>query len=577
MKKTFNVLFAAAAVLLVGCNKAENTPEEPIPGGELVVLKASINEVDTRATLAETDGAFAFEDTDVIKIWNGTTAVESVSVTPDGVSSATIAVPSGFDSEGTASNWFAALPSSLVAGMTASSVTLELPSVYSYEQVCDDTRSGEVPAPRSFCPMIGTYSTGGTIHFKQAGSIMRFRVQKAVAGSLTFTFPTLVTGEVTFTSVPDGDNGGILAANLVGGGHSITVTGVPTLTAGQYIFVTLPVPTGTVPNEILVTNEPDDASPDRISALGSSDPALKRAGGYKFGVSLAAIPEATFKVASDRSVVLAPGNLMAKIGAYEGGKVTNVSEWRFGGDLEVVGADPFKGNYLFAHGSADCVGKWVDLFSWQGASTPSENRAHGLVNAASTSAQWHGDGAESVYDGCWNTPGISITNGGTYSWRPLTKDEWDYMLTGAERGAVVNGNSNCHFARVRIDNVAGLLIFPDRDTEIWDVVKMGTVPNYIDNNGAPGGSSPSWSVFSSYNAHQAANMAAAGIAFIPTEGLRDGTSISDVGANGSCWTATSTGAENSSWAWSMNYRVNTCEVRNYYRHYGRAVRLVRDK
>ena len=121
------------------------------------------------------------------------------------------------------------------------------------------------------------------------------------------------------------------------------------------------------------------------------------------------------------------------------------------------------------------------------------------------------------------------------------------MLTGAERGAVVNGNNNCHFARVRIDNVAGLLIFPDRDTEIWDVDKMGTVPNYIDNNGAPGGS-PSWNVFSGYNAHQAANMAAAGIAFIPTEGLRDGTSISDVGANGSCWTATSTGAENSSWA-----------------------------
>ena len=288
MKAYLNTLLAGALILgAASCAKDSQPPiEEPrIPEEEPkvpVTLTAVIAD-ETKATLAEDTGSFAFSEGDAIKVFNGTGLYASTCVVIDG-SKATFTMEDGFADTGSG---FAAFPAASISSISGSGVTFNLPACYPYTEVGGaDPSAAKVP-----CPMIASYTAGSDLSFKQAGAVVRIRVKECVAGDLTFTFTSKVTGLVTVEGVPTGTDGGIRADNLSDGGYSITVTGVPAVSGDEYFFITLPVPTGTDPLNVGVWNH--GASMDKVATLHNATPgSLNRAGGWKRGVSLADVKNA---------------------------------------------------------------------------------------------------------------------------------------------------------------------------------------------------------------------------------------------------------------------------------------------
>lgn len=300
---------------IAGCSKTPEIPdgpddqtpvekEDPKPA-EPVTLTAFISESGpdatpaTKATLNESDGKFAFSDTDAITVYNGTGTYASTSVTIDG-SSARFTMEEGFVDSGSG---LAAYPAGIVDAISDDGVTFTLPESYTYAQVGSGnpvSSTGDVSAAASAaevpCPMIASYSAGGHLYFKQAGAVVRFRVTNCLEGALTFTFTTPVTGTVTVPAVPSGTSDGIhkTASGLTG--YSITVTGVPAVGDGNYLFITLPVPSGTDPMNVGVWNNGTPAnvseSANRVASLSGTANSLNRADGYKRGVSLEVVWDA---------------------------------------------------------------------------------------------------------------------------------------------------------------------------------------------------------------------------------------------------------------------------------------------
>ena len=277
-----SLLFLLGAMAIAASCTQEN---ESVPSGP-VSLKARIAD-ETRATLSEADGKFAFSSGDVIKVFNGSAVYASTSVDVQ-ETTASFTMEGGFTDTGSG---FAAYPAAIVSGITSSGVTFTLPTTYTYAQVGGtDPSASQVP-----CPMVAAYTAGQDLVFKQAGAVVRFRVKDWLAGTLTFTFKSQVTGTVTVAGVPSGTNAGnktetfigILADNFSNdteGGYSITVTGVPAPSGTNFLYITLPVPVGTDPVNVSVWN--DGSSAGRFGPLTGEPVPLNRAGGYKRSVAL---------------------------------------------------------------------------------------------------------------------------------------------------------------------------------------------------------------------------------------------------------------------------------------------------
>ena len=580
MNKTNVIIFIIVALVsATSCNRAVNEDYELTFNNGPVFISAFLDS-ETKATLAESDGSFAFENTDIIKIWNGTAAVESVSVTPGEGTSATIVMPSGFDDKGDASNWFAGMPASSVTTISEGSITFTLPTMYTYTQVGGD---------KSCCPMIGTYSSGGSISFKQAGSVFRFRAlgSSLEAGSITFTFLQKVTGKVTLSAVPEDKTttSGIIESSLEEYGHSITVTisSEEYASIGEFAYFTLPVPSGTTinngNNSVLVTFTP--ANGTHSSKIGAIAPAteatLVRAGGYKSSINLINVPELEFSV-SGKNIVMAPGNLMANINTFDTTTgIATASEWRFEGPFEYVGSAQNAGNYLFANKSSLAIGQWVDFLTWQGTSVATEKRCQGLVSLSLDNEEYTGSvDNEDLYDTCWTTKagGIIISNGGNYStWRPFSIAEWVNLLD--ERSTFsLGGVSNARYTRATVAGVNGLMIFPDSDPS-WNTETMGTIPVYINSK-----ANITWGNQNNYSAANYVAQRAAGIAFLPALGYRNKTSVGTPGIDGNYWS--SNGSANdfgyTKYAYYMGYYTGWVYSTNTLdRSYGFCVRLIREK
>lgn len=642
MKRFFYAAFAGVVVLLAACTKkeveapAENQQPEVVKSTP-VYITAGIDPETTKSTLKESDGAFGFTVSDVIKIWDGTTMIESEDVTPDSdASKATIAFPAGFDEGGTASGWFTAFPASLVSNIEADGVTFTLPASYTYDEVGhEDPDVSSVP-----CPMIGTYTSGSTISYKQAGAVIRFRLTNLTAGSLTFMFETAVTGSIKLGAVPTGTDDGIVATGMDNKGNTITVTDVPEVTSGNFIFVTLPVPSGTAPQHIAVINESNSAKNTRMATLKGSSTPLNRAGGWKMGVTPVEV-EYTFQVTADKSVVVAPGNLMAKISSftrvnkegqnvYDAGYAT-ASEWKFGGYFEVIGGTSAQvsnptiadftsnlstGNdYLSALASSDgqfgemgvtdateidgyrtawsnaLQGKWVDLFLFQGESANAALKHHGLVNNGGNNARWNGNVAgESIYENCWNTESadFDISNGGGFTWRPMTNEEWEYLLDGRKStgGATIGDVDHALHGRATVAGIKGLLIFPDGliwknggsdcggsdelNSAMNEIAALAGLPSNLNvyENG-----SEKYDFEISYTAYQFATMAQCRIVFLPCAGYRGGRWVHMENGNARYWSSSSDGTTS---AYNLSFGKDKVKLDSEGRAVGRSVRLVRD-
>ncbi len=112
-------------------------------------------------------------------------------------------------------------------------------------------------------------------------------------------------------------------------------------------------------------------------------------------------------------------------------------------------------------------------------------------------------------------------------WRTLSNDEWGYVVN-TRSGSTIGTTANARFAKAKVNDVMGLILFPDTYTHP-DGVTAPTGVNATDNTGWNG---------NSYTVADWTKMETAGCVFLPAAGSRDGNSVSYAGTTGTYWWST---------------------------------------
>ena len=164
----------------------------------------------------------------------------------------------------------------------------------------------------------------------------------------------------------------------------------------------------------------------------------------------------------------------------------------------------------------------------------------------------------STYSGDFVDWGATMGDG----WRTLTKDEWAYLFN-TRSASTVGGTENARYAKAKVNDVPGIILFPDTYTHPDGV----TAPVGVNATGNAG-----WNG-NNYDATAWGKMEAAGCVFLPAAGNRTVSSVSDAGSYGYYWS--STPKENTE-AYYVYFSSGSLNSELYdYRAYGYSVRLVR--
>ena len=214
---------------------------------------------------------------------------------------------------------------------------------------------------------------------------------------------------------------------------------------------------------------------------------------------------------------------------------------------------------------------WIDLFGW---GTSGYN--HGAIcyqpwSTSQTNSDYYAYGQETynLYDQTdqadWGYNAIS--NGGNTigQWHTLTggfsDGEWKYIFN-TRSASTVNGVANARYAKAKVANVQGVILFPDDYTHPSGLAQ----PVGINEEGDVG-----WNG-NDYSASEFGLMEQQGAVFLPAAGCRLGTSVNIVGSTGYYWSAS---YYNSSEAFSVRF------FSGYFSHWinarryeGYSVRLV---
>ena len=276
-------------------------------------------------------------------------------------------------------------------------------------------------------------------------------------------------------------------------------------------------------------------------------------------------------------VVFSKGNLQA---TYNGSTWT----WAFAahqydyignaeGNTKVSKASPYVSGY-------SGTSTTVDLFGWVGASTTMTDDAaiHG-INFTGSSTDVYGSSATEALKSDWGE--LTITNGGTYTWRTPTGGsggEWEWIIgpySGATpgtncraSGATVNGVANARYTQATINTdgtpVNGIILFPDG-------CKINS------------SSATTWGAINNSSAYatkcteaQWTHLEELGCVFLPAAGYRNGAAVPDAGTDGLYWSS-SPNASNAEQAHNVWFGSGiVVPAYSYDRYYGRSVRLVRE-
>ena len=194
-------------------------------------------------------------------------------------------------------------------------------------------------------------------------------------------------------------------------------------------------------------------------------------------------------------------------------------------------------DYLTTHDGTN----W-DKFGWSTSTT-----TYGMSTSQSSSA----------YSGDFVDWGATMGTG----WRTLTSDEWKYLFN-TRSASTVDGTANARYAKAKVNNVQGVILFPDTYTHPSDV----TAPTDINETGDAG-----W-YGNTYDATAWAKMESAGCVFLPAAGIRVGSSVDDAGSCGDYWSGTANGT---SGAHDMYFDSDDLYPASYNSsYYGFSVRLV---
>lgn len=148
-------------------------------------------------------------------------------------------------------------------------------------------------------------------------------------------------------------------------------------------------------------------------------------------------------------------------------------------------------------------------------------------------------------------------------WRTLTSDEWAYLLK-TRSASTVNGTENGRYAKAKVNNVPGIILFPDTYTHPAGV-EAPTGVNATDEYGREG---------NSYTAADWTKMESAGCVFLPAAGCRYGSEMIGLGSDGYYGSATPDGAD---YAYRVKFNSGSLEPANSInRCLGCSVRLVQE-
>lgn len=185
-----------------------------------------------------------------------------------------------------------------------------------------------------------------------------------------------------------------------------------------------------------------------------------------------------------------------------------------------------------------------DHFGWSTSAT-----TYGM-NTSTTNSDYSGDFVD------W---GATMGAG----WRTLTSDEWAYLLK-TRSASTVNGTENGRYAKAKVNDVGGVILFPDTYTHP-DGVAAPTGVNATDEYGWEG---------NSYTAADWTKMESAGCVFLPAAGCRYGSEMIGLGSYGYYGSATPDGAD---YAYRVKFNSGSLEPANSInRCLGCSVRLVQE-
>jgi hypothetical protein len=241
------------------------------------------------------------------------------------------------------------------------------------------------------------------------------------------------------------------------------------------------------------------------------------------------------------------------------------------GNLQYIGSasTPY---WKFADHQWDCLGTTTgqdsdspnvdrDLFGW---GTSGYNHGATCYQPWSTSTSYsdyyaYGNSQYNLFDqtGQADWGYNAISNGGNQEnsgWRTMTKEEWDYLFN------IRATSSDIRYAKATVNNVNGVILLPDD----WQT------SYYSLNSTNTSGASFSTNVIT---ATQWNTLQQHGAVFLPAAGIRNGTSVNDVGSYGLYWSAS---CSNIKLAYYVYFGDEGLNANSYYsRYYGRSVRLVR--
>ena len=288
----------------------------------------------------------------------------------------------------------------------------------------------------------------------------------------------------------------------------------------------------------------------------------------------------TFVVMANRDFVADFTPIGGTPGALNGVfSVSDTSQVHFSqGNLQYIGsaASPY---WKFAENQWDILGITTgqnssnqnvdrDLFGW---GTSGYN--HGAVcyqpwSISTTNGDYYayGNSNFNLYDQTnqadWGYNAIS--NGGNtenIGWRTPTTDEWDYIFN-TRTASTVNGIANARYAKAKVADVQGMILFPDNYTHPSEV----TQPVGINSPGNAG-----WTG-NNYSSADFALMESNGAVFLPAAGDRSGTSVIHIGTDASYWSSSRSDSNNAYHL--LFYNSSLVQRRSVPRKDGDAVRLI---
>ena len=423
-----------------------------------------------------------------------------------------------------------------------------------------------------------TYPTSGNICATMADAVAKF---SKLQGSNTYGAKSFALSQETaflkFSITLSGTTAGSDVPVVINNGSSTIGTGTVTATAGtssvKADFV-LALATGTV----IAAGSKMNVGTKEI--VYSSAEMTLSGGFYEYEEE---VPGSYFTAnSSGLKVAFSQGNLQA---TYNGSTWT----WAFAAHQydyigNASGNTKVTDSYPFISENAT-----VDLFGWVGASSNFTGVAQYGITSSKTlnSEDGYGYVADESMKAEWNSTNLTITNGGTYTWRTLTGregGEWDWIIgqlyyadpgnNCRASGATVNGTSNARFTHATINTdgtpVNGMILFPDGcKINSSSATSWGKINE--DSEWGTKCTTAQWT-----------HLEELGCVFLPAAGCRKEAEVEDVGTDGYYWSSSYRESylpyeSNTQWAhnmyfgsWSMNPTGDT------YRYRGFSVRLVRE-